>query len=155
MTQLVPLSYTVYQVNNEKMACNGKFLARTDNQGTIDTNGLAKHMAEHNSGLKASVIKHVFEDFNECLVEMLLQNRKVKINGLGTFYLALHSEPANSAEDFTAESIKRASIQFLADAAKDVDLTSTAIRERIVLKKSNPLPASGNDGESTGGNDEP
>lgn len=137
MKQLVPLYYNIYQVNNDKMACNGKWFPRSVNLGTIDTDGVAQHIRDHGSTLSTATIKHVFDEFKDCLLEMLMENKKVKINGLGTFYLALHSSGATSEEDFTADLITRTSINFLPDASKNVDLTSTSIRERIMLKKAN------------------
>ena len=47
-----------------------------------------------------------------CLVEMLLEGKKVQLDELGDFWISLSSEGAESCEKFTADNIKAVNIVF-------------------------------------------
>lgn len=47
-----------------------------------------------------------------CLVEMLLEGKKVQLDELGDFWISLSSEGAESCEKFTANNIKAVNIVF-------------------------------------------
>ena len=65
----------------------GKWYARLKSIETLSTERLAKHISEHGSVFTADVVEGVMKKVKTCLVEMLLESKKVKIAGLGTFYL--------------------------------------------------------------------
>lgn len=44
----------------------------------------------------------VLMKFRNCMVEQLLEGNKVKIDGVGIFYLTLKTTGAESEEEFTA-----------------------------------------------------
>ena len=52
---------------------------------TMDNRKMANDIAEHGSVYTPDVIYGVLEKYRNCVVEILLQSRRVKINGLGTF----------------------------------------------------------------------
>ena len=47
-----------------------------------------------------------------CLVEMLMEGKKVQLDELGDFWISLSSEGAESCEKFTADNIKAVNIVF-------------------------------------------
>jgi nucleoid DNA-binding protein len=55
----------------------------------MNTRKLSNHIAEHGSIYTPDVVYGVMEKFRSCLLEMLLNSKKVKIEGLGTFYTTL------------------------------------------------------------------
>ena len=65
----------------------GKWYARLKSIETLSTEKLAKHISEHGSVFTADVVEGVMKKVKTCLLEMLLESKKVKIAGLGTFYL--------------------------------------------------------------------
>lgn len=50
---------------------------------------MSNHIASHGSPYTAAVIIGVLEAFRTCLVEQLLESKKVKVEGLGTFYVTI------------------------------------------------------------------
>ena len=75
--------------NNEKT--NGKWYPRVVNMGTLDVDDLCEHIQEHGSIWTDDVVVGVVKKFVKCIQELLLQSHKVKLDGLGTFYLkAVH-----------------------------------------------------------------
>ena len=71
--------------NNEKT--NGKWYPRVVNMGTLDVDDLCEHIQEHGSIWTDDVVVGVVKKFVKCIQELLLQSHKVKLDGLGTFYL--------------------------------------------------------------------
>lgn len=70
-----------------------------------------QHIADH-GGYTRGKVKGVLSDLCTCLVEMLLEGKKVQIDELGDFWISLSSEGAESCEKFTAENIKGVKIVF-------------------------------------------
>ena len=81
--------YEVYQndIKDSESVMFGKWYARLKSIETLNTERLAKHISEHGSVFTADVVEGVMKKVKTCLLEMLLESKKVKIAGLGTFYL--------------------------------------------------------------------
>ena len=104
--------------------------------GTLDTKELSQHMSEHGAPYTQDVIYGVLEKFRKCMIEQLLNGNKVKIDGIGTFYLNVKSSGAESEEEFTcAENIKGLRIRMLPEGAKGEDVTSKSLLSKIKLQK--------------------
>lgn len=69
------------------------------------------HVAEH-GGHKRGQVKGVLSDMCSCLVEQLLEGKKIQLDDLGNFWLSLTSEGAESCEAFTAKNITGVRILF-------------------------------------------
>ena len=79
------------------------------------------------------VIVSVLEKFRSCLIEQLLNSRKVKIDGLGIFYLTAECAKggAESPEKFNVQkNIEALHIRFLPDTEQETNISS-----RQFLKK--------------------
>jgi hypothetical protein len=75
----------------------------------------------------------VLEKFRSCLLEMLLESKKVKIEGLGTFYCTLENQKGGALkkEDFNVNKHLRAlHIRFLPEQEAEQNISS-----REFLKK--------------------
>ena len=79
--------YDVYQNKNDQNAAYGKYYGRIVHTETLNTHKLARHIAEHGSVYTEDVVAGVLTKAESCIVEMLLESKKIKLEGLGTFYL--------------------------------------------------------------------
>ena len=73
------------------------------------------------------------QKFRSCLLEMLLNSRKVKIDGLGTFYCTMQCKPGGALkeEDFKAnQNVEALHIRFLPEQEAENNISS-----REFLKK--------------------
>ena len=130
---MAKLIYEVYQNQNEHSAAYGKWYARTKSLETLTTRKLAAHISEHGSIFTPDIVYGVLEKFRSCLVEMLLNSKKVKIEGLGTFYCTLENQKngALKKEDFNPNKhLKALHIRFLPEQTAEENISS-----REFLKK--------------------
>ena len=141
----------------------GKWFAQGKTIETLNTRKLANHIAEHGSNYTPDVVFGVLEKFRSCLLEMLLESKRVKIDGLGIFFTTLENEKGGAAkkEDFNPQkNLKALHIRFLPDQT-----TETNISSREFIKKAEFVNAeafagqliedepSGNGGNGNGGSD--
>ena len=70
-----------------------------------------QHIAEH-GGYTRGKVKGVLSDMCTCLVEMLLEGKKVQLDELGDFWISLSSEGAETVEKFSSNNIKAVNIVF-------------------------------------------
>lgn len=71
-----------------------------------------KHIADHNGVFTRGTVKGVIADMCECLVEMLLEGKKVQLAELGNFWISLASEGAEDLKKFTESNITTVNIVF-------------------------------------------
>ena len=128
---MAKIIYKVTQNNNKMSKAYGKYYGRAIHLETMNTRRLAQHIAEHGSIYTTDVVFGVLEKFRSCLVEMLLESKKVKIEGLGTFYTTVESDGALQKEKYNVgEHIKALHIRFLPEQAQEMNISS-----REFLKK--------------------
>ena len=96
------LKYKLYQDNRDGSKTAGKWFARVAVSETIDLNGLAKHMADHNSPYSEGLITGILKDMVTCIRELALDGKAVKIPDLAIFSLGLQTTGADSAKEFSA-----------------------------------------------------
>ena len=111
---------------------------------------LAKHISEHGSVFTEDVVEGVMKKFKTCLLEMLLESKKVKINGLGTFYLTAECAKggADKEEDFNVnQHLAALHIRFLPDQTAEDNISSREFikKAEFVNIKSLLGNANGND----------
>ena len=78
----------------------GKWYGRVVSSKTMSYQELCKHMSEHNSVFGEDVCLGVANKLQTCILEQLLEGKKVQFGELGTFYLSVKSTGANKEEDF-------------------------------------------------------
>ena len=130
---MAKILYEVKQNQNEHNAAFGKWYAQIKSLETLNTRKLAQHIAEHGSIYTPDVVYGVLEKFRSCLLEMLLNSKKVKIEGLGTFYCTLENQKngALRKDDFNVNKhLKALHIRFLPEQTTEENISS-----REFLKK--------------------
>ena len=163
---MAKIIYEVKQNQNSYSAAFGKWYAQIKNLETLNTRKLANHISEHGSIYTPDVVYGVLEKFRSCLIEMLLNSKKVKIEGLGTFYCTLENQKkgALKKEDFNPNKhLKALHIRFLPEQAAEENISSREFLKKAefvnidsLLKgdESDPSANSGQGGDSTGGDSE-
>ena len=122
---MAKIIYEIYQNQVEDHPSNGKYFARVKTIETLNTRKRSIYTPD--------VIFGVLEKFRSCLIEQLLNSRKVKIDGLGIFYLTAECAKggAESAEKFNVQkNIEALHIRFLPDKEQETNISS-----RQFLKK--------------------
>ena len=105
----------------------GKWFAQGKTIETLNTRKLANHISEHGSIYTPDVVFGVLEKFRSCLLEMLLESKRVKIDGLGIFFTTLENEKggAKTKEDFSPQkNLKALHIRFLPDQVAETNISS-------------------------------
>ena len=94
--------YRKYQNNNKKSTSYGKWFGRSVSLGkTVGLEDLAEHMSQHNSPYSEGVIKGVLTDMVNCIRELVLEGKSVKIPNLCIFSAGIKSRGTDSAKEFT------------------------------------------------------
>jgi len=78
----------------------GKWYGRVATTKTMTYQELCKHMSEHNSVYGEDVCLGVANKLQNCMLEQLLEGKKVQFGELGVFYLSVKSTGADKEEDF-------------------------------------------------------
>ena len=126
----------LYEVTENKNRFNkayGKWFGHIKALETLNTRKLANHISEHGSIYTPDVVYGVLEKFRSCLIEMLLESKKVKIEGLGTFYCTVENQKGGALkkEDFNVNKhLKALHIRFLPEQEPEQNISS-----REFLKK--------------------
>ena len=150
---MAKIIYEVKQNQNSYSAAFGKWYAQIKNLETLNTRKLANHISEHGSIYTPDVVYGVLEKFRSCLLEMLLNSKKVKIEGLGTFYCTLENQKkgALKKEDFNPNKhLKALHIRFLPEQAAEENISSREFLKKAEFINVDSLLKS----EETGGGSE-
>ena len=130
---MAKIFYELRQNKNVKSSIFGKWFAHSKAVETMNTRKLATHISEHGSVYTADVVFGVLEKFRSCLVEMLLESKRVKIDGLGTFFTTIENTEGGAAkkEDFSVNrNLKALHIRFMPEGEQELNISS-----REFLKK--------------------
>ena len=150
------------KVKNSKVS--GKWFARQKTLETLNTRKLANHISEHGSIYTPDVVFGVLEKFRSCLLEMLLNSKRVKIDGLGIFFTTLENTEggAESKDKFLPQkNLKGLHIRFLPDSSTETDISSREFIKKAefvnaetfagTMDDENPSSGSGSSGNQSGG----
>ena len=135
----------------------GKWFAKNVVEETIDLDGLAEHMSNHNSPYSKGVIKGLLTDMINCIKELLLEGKNVKIDDLAIFSIGIKNAKGGSPseEDFSvAKNISGVKLRARATGI----LVSKSLNLDATLKKATTLTGSqttGAGGESGDEGDNP
>ena len=146
--------YEVYQndIKDSESVRYGKWYARLKSIETLSIEKLAKHISEHGSVFTADVVEGVMKKFKSCLLEMLLESKKVKVAGLGTFYLTCECTKggADKESEFNVnQHLKALHIRFLPDQTAEDNLSSREFIKKAEFVNVKSL-LSGKDDEENG-----
>ena len=161
---MAKIIYEVYQNKNEHSTAHGKYYARVKYLESLNTRKLSNHISEHGSIYTPDVVYGVMEKFRSCLLEMLLNSKKVKIEGLGTFYTTIECQKggAVSKDKFNVnKDVKGLHIRFLPEQEQEQNISSREFLkqaefinvESLLKKDDEDEPSSGGgSGSGQGGN---
>ena len=155
---MAKILYEVKRNQNSYSQAYGKWYAQIKSLETLNTRKLANHISEHGSIYTPDVVYGVLEKFRSCLVEMLLESKKVKIEGLGTFYCTLENQKngALKKEDFNVNKhLKALHIRFLPEQTTEENISSREFLKKAEFINIDSLlksDESENGGNSTGEN---
>ena len=95
------IRYKIYQNQQQKGLNAGKWFARAVSDETFDLAKLAEHMSKHNSPYSGGVIKGVLTDMVDCIKELLLDGKNVKLDDLAIFGVGIRGKPADTSKDWS------------------------------------------------------
>ena len=106
------INYSVFllpnQMNKEEAP---KAYAKAQVKEVMTFRQFVAHIAEH-GGHKRGQVKGVLSDTCSCLVEQLLEGKKILLDDLGNFWISLTSMGAENCEAFTSKNITGVKIIF-------------------------------------------
>ena len=107
------IDYSVYmQPNPMDETAAPKAYAKAQMRENMSFSDFVSHIAGHNGVFSRGTVKGVLSDAVYCLVEQLLEGKKVQLGELGNFWVSLTSIGADSMENFSASNIKEVNIVF-------------------------------------------
>ena len=161
---MAKILYEVKQNKADKSKAFGKWFGYVKSLETMNTRKLAKHISEHGSIYTQDVVFGVLEKFRSCLIEMLLNSKKVKIDGLGTFCCTIENQKggADQKEKFNVNThLKALHIRFMPEQEQEMNISSREFLKQAEfinvesLTRSDDASASnsgsGNSGNTGGG----
>ncbi|CDA58026.1 putative DNA-binding protein [Prevotella sp. CAG:604] len=135
----------------------GKYYARPVVTQTVDLNGLAEHMTEHNTGFSPGATKGLLTDMVKCIKELVLQGLAVKIDDLAIFSIGLKTKKgADSEDDFSvAKNIDGVRLRAratgnLTSSKLDIQASLKNAANLLVEDSSKTTTPSGPDGDGSG-----
>ena len=156
---MAKIIYEVYQNQNEHNSAYGKWYGRVKYLESLNTRKLSNHIAEHGSIYTPDIVYGVMEKFRSCLLEMLLNSKKVKIEGLGTFYTTMECTKGGAVtpEKFKVnKNVKGLHIRFLPEQEQEQNISSREFLkqaefinvESLLKKEEEAEGGSGSNGEN-------
>ncbi len=146
------LLYVLKLNQNAKMPeAYGKYYAYPVITQTVDIDGLAEHMASHNTPFSKGAIKGMITDMVSCIKELTLQGIAVKIDDLAIFSIGIkNKEGAKSEKEFT---IAKNIDGFRLRARGTGEFSSKTINLDATLKKATALLGDGSTTDSADDSD--
>ena len=96
----MPVLVKVKQNKIPKSPAFGKWYGHVVTTKTMKYQELCKHMSEHNSIYGEDVCLGIANKLQSCIIEQLLEGKKVQFGELGTFYLSVKSSGSDKEDDF-------------------------------------------------------
>ena len=157
------IRYILRKNTNQESKVFGKFFAFPVIEETVNLDGLAGHMSSHNTPFSKGVIKGLLTDMVNCIKELLLEGKNVKIDDLAIFSIGIKNQKGGAAdeEDFSvAKNIQSVKLRSRATGilvAKSLNLSASL--KRATALTGTQASAGTTDGDTTGtdttGTDEP
>ena len=151
---MAKILYEVKQNLADGSKAFGKWFARVKALETLNTRKLANHISEHGSIYTPDVVYGVLEKFRSCMLEMLLNSKKVKIEGLGTFYTTLENEKGGALkkEDYSVNKhMKALHIRFLPEQTTEENISSREFLKKAEFINIESLQSSESESTGSGG----
>ena len=99
------LKYRLYtRKDPDQPDAEPKWYGKAIQDRTIDFEGLVTHMSEHNSPYSRGVIHGVLTDMLDCVKELVLDGKSVRLGDLGLFSVGIKTKGALSREKWAVAS---------------------------------------------------
>ena len=154
------IRYVLKQCKNAKQAIYGKLFAYPVIEETIDEEALSAHMASHNTPFSQGAIKGMLTDMVQCIHELLLEGKNVKLTNLAIFSIGIKNAKggAEDEEEFSVQkNIQGVKLRARATGimiAKGLKLNAT-LKKAVALTNLSAVsgtPTGSNTGSGTGSN---
>ena len=148
----MPVLIKINQNQNSKSRAYQKYYGKVVTTNTMSYKELTKHMSEHNSVYGEDVCSGVAIKLQSCILEQLLEGKKVQFGDLGTFYLSVKSEGAESEDKFNMnQNIKGLYLRFTPSRQDVNDLSSKTLKKRASFMNVKDLVATSTDDNANNG----
>ena len=127
---MAKIIYDIYRNVKSGSVSEGRYFGRILQTETLNTAKLARHIAEHGSPYTQDVVEGVLRKAESCILELILDSKKIKIDGLGTFYITGENQKHGTisiAKFNPKTSFKGLHIRFLPDQATEANLSSRSV----------------------------
>lgn len=136
------IDYSVYMQSNQMdETAAPKAYAKAQMREIMTFAKFVNHIAQHNGVFSRGTVKGVLSDACSCIVEQLLEGKKVQLGELGSFWISLTSTGAESMESFSANQIKTVNIVFTPGedfenlrSKADFNLVASRVAQNATLK---------------------
>ena len=125
--------YVLRKNTNSKSSAYGKYFAYPVIEETVTLEGLAEHMSNHNTPFSKGAITGMLTDMVNCIKELLLEGKNVKIADLAIFSIGIKNRGGAESESAFSTSSNIKGVKLRARATGD--LTATALNLEANLKK--------------------
>ena len=152
----MPVLYKIYKNMNTESKNYGMYYGRVVTTKTMTYQELCKHMSEHNSIYGEDVCLGVANKLQTCLLEQLLEGKKVQFGELGTFYLSVKSSGADTEDDYNVGvNIKGLHLRFAPNRTDLNNLSSKMLKKKAEFMNAKdliePKTKKTEGGDTTGG----
>ena len=138
----------VRRVNPQNRSEQPKWYAKAVQDRTIDFEGLVTHMSEHNSPYSRGVIHGVMTDMLDCVKELVLDGKSVRLGDLGLFSVGLKTKGATSRDKWTvATHVEGVNL----NVRNTKSWSNAELRKQTTLQELSAY----DDGKEDGGDDDP
>ena len=159
----MPVLVKVKQNKIPKSKAFGKWYGHVVTTKTMSYQELCKHMSEHNSIYGPDVCLGIANKLQNCILEQLLEGKKVQFGELGTFYLAVKSTGTEKENDFSlGVNIRGLQLCFSPSRTDVNNLSSRMLKQRASFMNVKdlggsltPTPSPTGEGDQGGGNPSP
>ena len=137
------IRYILRKIKNDQSPVFNRWFAYPVVEETVNLSNLAKHMASHNTPFSAGVIKGLLTDMINCIKELLLEGKNVKIDDLAIFTLGIKNRKGGAeSEDVFTVTQNIEGVKFRARAtgelmAKNLNLEASMKKAKAVDDKGN------------------
>lgn len=126
------IRYKIYKNTRTKSLTYGRWYARAVCDETYDIEKLSRHMSGHNTPYSSGVILGVLKDMIDCIKEILLDGKNVKLNDLAIFSVGIHSRGSATLAGYNAnEKLKTFSLRARATG----NLSTNTLNSEATLKQ--------------------
>lgn len=103
MSKLGTLKYRLMQEKREESKEFGKWYARAVQDRVVEFDDFVEHIAHHNSTFSRGTVNGVMMDALDCLKELVLDGKSVRLADLGLFSVGINTKPASTPKTFTVD----------------------------------------------------